>query len=238
MVAVLPPASEWDHIAKVTGDKTWSFDHIQPLWERLERCAYLPPGTPGHGFKGYLETNVPDESTVTPAQPVITEAVKIQGPSNAKLRDINDLSKPRGTGVYHSCLNMTKDGRRSFARNYIVATALARDAKGNKKYNLTVSTNSLATRIMFDHGKRRRGRHAKTMPNATAVEFLVRATVMILSTLVAIILSTWKLTFNSRVRVSTRPILDSTPSSLGSRELHTPRKRSSSQVVLSTLHSC
>lgn len=179
MVAVLPPASEWDHIAKVTGDKTWGFEHIQPLWERLERCAYLPPGTPGHGFKGYLETNVPHKSTVTAAKPVTDEAVKIQGPSNAKLRDINDLSQPRGNGVYHSALNMTKDGRRSFARNYIVATAMARDVDGNKKYSLTVSTNSLATRILFDHGKRRRGQPGKALPKATAVEYMVGLTTLL-----------------------------------------------------------
>ncbi|KUI70353.1 Choline dehydrogenase, mitochondrial [Cytospora mali] len=165
LVGVLPPASDWDYIAEITGDKSWQYDNIRPLFQHLERCGYLPPDTPAHGFHGYVETNLADESTVKAADPIIERALAVQG-SDGLIRDINSLFPESKPGVYLPAMTMTKNGRRSSARDYVVATSNARDEHGNKKYPLTVSTHSLATRVIFDESQHR------SKPKAIGVEFL------------------------------------------------------------------
>lgn len=50
----LPPESDWNYIAELTGDKSWSSDNMRRLFVDLENCAYAPEGTPGHGFDGFI----------------------------------------------------------------------------------------------------------------------------------------------------------------------------------------
>lgn len=49
------PDNEWDYIVNVTGDDSWSHEHMRRHFMALENCTYAPEGTPGHGFDGYLE---------------------------------------------------------------------------------------------------------------------------------------------------------------------------------------
>lgn len=84
MITVLPQDSDWNYIAKITGDDSWRAEHMRYYFARLERCHYRPrPGslksivnsavsfvlellrgekgvydwTNGHGFKGWLPTS-------------------------------------------------------------------------------------------------------------------------------------------------------------------------------------
>lgn len=166
LVGVLPPASDWDYIAELTGDKSWEYSNVRPLFERLERCRYLPPGTLAHGFHGYLETNLAHPSTIEAEKPMIDSALAVQGQSECIFPDINPLLPSEKDGVYRPAMTMSKHGRRSSARDYLVATVNAKDAHGNKKYPLTISTHSLATRVLFNEAK-----HGKK-PKAVGVEVL------------------------------------------------------------------
>ena len=47
MIAIYGHASDWDHIAQLTGDPSWASDKMRAYFERLERCGYLPK--PGAG---------------------------------------------------------------------------------------------------------------------------------------------------------------------------------------------
>jgi choline dehydrogenase len=87
MITVLPQASDWNHIAQITGDPTWRAEHMQQYFTRLENCRYVPaPGSSrammrgvlssiaellkgdedwrdwshGHGFQGWLPTSEAD----------------------------------------------------------------------------------------------------------------------------------------------------------------------------------
>jgi hypothetical protein len=51
---VWAPDNEWDYIANLTGDETWGHEHMRRHLMDLENCTYVPHGTPGHGFDGYL----------------------------------------------------------------------------------------------------------------------------------------------------------------------------------------
>jgi choline dehydrogenase len=60
LFASYPYDEDWDYIASVTGDSSWSADNMRRYFTLLENCAYLPAGTPGHGFDGWFTTSLVD----------------------------------------------------------------------------------------------------------------------------------------------------------------------------------
>ena len=87
MITVTPQNSDWDCIAKLTGDSSWSAEKMNEYFTRLENCNYVPkPGSfkymvrglfwsfiglwhrrkdwrdwrHGHGFEGWLHTSEAD----------------------------------------------------------------------------------------------------------------------------------------------------------------------------------
>ena len=55
MITVTPQNCDWDYIAELTGDPTWSADNMNRYFTRLENCHYVPrPGTVKSIFKGIL----------------------------------------------------------------------------------------------------------------------------------------------------------------------------------------
>lgn len=170
LVAVLPPDADWEYIAQITNDQSWNPQAMRRYWERLERCQYLPDGTAGHGFSGWLETEHTDPEMLTSQEPFIKAAMKVvsaHGPGDSQTEiydDINSLHPKSLTGVYKIPLSMSKRGRRSSPRDYLVATASARKEDGSKKYHLHIRTKSLVTRVLFSESAEK--------PRAVGVEFL------------------------------------------------------------------
>jgi len=91
MITVVPQASDWDHIAGLTGDESWRSDNMRQYFTRIENCKYIPnPDSPkgviegvlssagglfggdkdwrnwshGHGFSGWLPTCEADPAAV------------------------------------------------------------------------------------------------------------------------------------------------------------------------------
>ncbi len=86
MVTLCGPGGDWDEIARITGDDSWSGEQMRAFFERLEHCEYVTrPASKGdslsakiwtkirevfglgpaanagrHGFDGWLHTNVAD----------------------------------------------------------------------------------------------------------------------------------------------------------------------------------
>jgi len=65
MILVYPHDADWDGIAALTGDATWSADNMRHYFERLENCHHRPPyrwlakiglNPTRHGFNGWLHT--------------------------------------------------------------------------------------------------------------------------------------------------------------------------------------
>lgn len=165
LITVLPPDEHWERVAKITNDPSWDPQQMRRYFERLERCGYLPEGTEGHGFGGWLETNHADQIVLTSKEPFIEAALNaIPSPGKQVIHDINIQKPHQVEGVYQLTLSMNERGRRSSARNYLVTTANARNADGSKKYPLHIRIRSFATRIMFTNSEGK--------PKAIGVEFL------------------------------------------------------------------
>ena len=169
-VSALPNDAEWDYIAELTGDDGWKAEAMRKHFISLENNLYLPNGTKGHGFNGYLDISRPlgdwaDNSSLSAAV-VGKELMKAAGedPSKAKQlleKDINadDPGRDTETGIFGMAFHATNEGMRSSPNTYI--RSVLKDAH---KYPLTLSLNSLVTKILW--------KNSTKTPTAAGVEYL------------------------------------------------------------------
>ena len=66
MIMIYPHDADWDHIAEITGDQSWSAGHMRRYFQRMENCRHRWPyrllyrltgwNPTRHGFSGWLST--------------------------------------------------------------------------------------------------------------------------------------------------------------------------------------
>jgi choline dehydrogenase len=163
MITVYGHNSDWDEIAKLTGDSSWSADNMRNYFQRLERCGYVAkpkagqPNPTRHGFDGWLSTTGPELELVFGDKAMLQTVLKaVFGAWQAGLsgalpdlipKDPNDWRNPKFEGVCFAPL-ATMKGRRAGSRELINTT---RDIHPDK---LIVKMNNLATKIVFDANKK------------------------------------------------------------------------------------
>ncbi|KAK1497659.1 hypothetical protein CCUS01_13052 [Colletotrichum cuscutae] len=179
MNVVLPPDSDWNHFAEVTGDESWGPENMRSMFIELERNTYTPEGTLGHGFDGYISTNRNNISYVVDrpgvlrvVQNAISQTEGIEAPDPEQVIELmeRDLNRPDSNryeipGLYQIPLHVDENRRRSSPWNYITDTLASKHEDGTQRYPLTLSTHSLATRILM--------KNAEAGLRAYGVEFMV-----------------------------------------------------------------
>jgi choline dehydrogenase len=128
---------------------------MRELFVNMENNHYLPPGTAGHGFAGYFDTNsagtaiwegYDDLQTVLG---IISESLGGNASSilDSVTSDVNFLSPSRdqAQGVFGQTLHVDEKWHRFSSRKYILDTV----ASGAP---LTVKLNTLATKLIFSGG--------------------------------------------------------------------------------------
>ncbi|KAI1775942.1 choline dehydrogenase [Hypoxylon cercidicola] len=176
LIAVYPHRSDFEYIATLTGDASWSPDNMRTYFEKMENNHYLLPGADGHGNDGWLTTetaplSIPlgDPQMLT----MLTGGAWALGNLTGGLTDLASLiagdananteSRDKDSGYYQIPLS-TNDGHRTGSREFVVAVRDAVNKNGTKKYPLDVRLNCHVTKIIFDE--------TTTPPTATGVEFL------------------------------------------------------------------
>ncbi|KKK19800.1 putative glucose-methanol-choline (gmc) oxidoreductase [Aspergillus rambellii] len=176
LVAVYPHQSDFESIASLTGDSSWSPDNMRKYFTRMENNNYLLSGMSGHGYDGWLHTETAPISLVLEDTQLLsllsggafalgnwTDTVMNFGTLLAG--DVNADSKARDTDPSYYQIPMSSDeASRNGAREFIVAVRDATNSDGSKKYPLDVRTNCFVTKVNFDN--------STTPPRATGVEFL------------------------------------------------------------------
>ncbi|KAK2763689.1 hypothetical protein FQN54_009305 [Arachnomyces sp. PD_36] len=167
-LAMLPGDHDWDEIASITGDKSWSAKEMEEHFVSLENCTYRERGTPGHGFDGYLNTEAIQGSWVNghvDGRIIMELAARAIGDDPSKLpkllsRDLNgvDPKRDQSTGFYANVTH-SEHGIRSSPNQYIRDTL-----KDPANHPLTIQLNTLVTKVLFDDD-------TKT-PTAIGVEYL------------------------------------------------------------------
>ncbi|KAL5121974.1 hypothetical protein ACEQ8H_000190 [Pleosporales sp. CAS-2024a] len=173
----LPSDSDWNYFDKGVGDGLWNATVMRRIFEKIEHNNYLPPNTTGHGFNGWLQTNIPTAADYVAGAlrlTVLQAALKLIGWDPDRVLayitgDANYLSPTRDEteGLWALPFHVTKHWKRFSPRDYILETLNITTANGKQKYPLHLQLNSLATKILFDECG---GNHKK--PKAVGVEFL------------------------------------------------------------------
>jgi choline dehydrogenase len=150
-----PHDEDFNAIARATGDHSWNSVNMRRYFERLERCEYLDRGAPGHGFAGYINTNVFDPRILDLA-PVIKDiagAGAVQPASATHGNPTLDVNHPLvaqgDTGAFRTPMHIATKVRVS-VREYLNAT---QQLFPNR---LFLITGALATRVVFN-GRRAAG---------------------------------------------------------------------------------
>jgi choline dehydrogenase len=158
LVNVYPSNSDWNYIAKLTGDQSWNAENMRKYFERLEQCHYVEPSPENpsrHGFAGWQPTEIADPNifrkdknirrlVLASAQAVAKAPLRVFRKFFRAELDVNDWRvQETREGMYNYSL-FTDNGRRFGTRELIKETA---DALPN---NLVVKTDTLVTRVLFE----------------------------------------------------------------------------------------
>ncbi|KAF2996739.1 hypothetical protein E8E13_006291 [Curvularia kusanoi] len=169
------PDNEWDYIADLTGDDSWSHENMRKLLIELENCTYVPQGTPGHGYDGYLTSSMMDplitsgigsDNVYRFVSSIIRETegttpVNVTELAHLLVRDINKIDPDRyASNMTFSlplAISPTTGSRSSIGKhiNSVVAAG----------YPLTISLHSLATRVLLEK--------SNGNPKAVGVEYMI-----------------------------------------------------------------
>ncbi|KAF7531169.1 hypothetical protein G7054_g9137 [Neopestalotiopsis clavispora] len=181
MIAIRAFDNDWKAIASATGDTSWSGKTFQRLYENIEHCDYLPNSVIGHGFKGWLWTEVASlllavqdlkaVSVVVSAGSALGKTITgtligtIAGLLEILSLDVNAPGETIVPAAYQVPLTM-KDSERGGVRDRILDVASATDRNGDRTYHLDIKLNTLVTKIVFDQSS------DDQVPRATSVEYL------------------------------------------------------------------
>ncbi|KAM5362066.1 hypothetical protein ACJZ2D_012733 [Fusarium nematophilum] len=181
LITVYPHRSDWDGIARLTGDSSWSASNMRKYFQRLENADYIPNGILGHGFNGWLTTTVTDLGLVIKDVKLLTIILSaassmgksliglvlstIGGLGEVLLRDLNVDTSGRDSaqGLYQVPIAV-KDGVRVGPREFVLETAQAKNSDGSRRYHLDIKLNTLVTRVRFDK--------TGSKPRAVGVDFI------------------------------------------------------------------
>ncbi|KXH34351.1 GMC oxidoreductase [Colletotrichum simmondsii] len=175
LIAVYPHRSDFDYIASLTGDSSWSADNMRNYFIRMENNRYLLPGVPGHGYNGWYSTETaPLNLALLDPQllSLVTGGAFALGNETNLVFNIatllagdgNNVAASRDTtpGFYQIPIS-SNDAHRVGSREFIVAVRDAKTITGAKRYPLDVRTSCHVTKVLFDNS---------SPPKATGVEFL------------------------------------------------------------------
>ncbi|CAG8202558.1 hypothetical protein PENNAL_c0031G09090 [Penicillium nalgiovense] len=175
LVTVYPHNSDFEYLATLTGDASWSPDNMRKYLERMENNRYLLPLLKGHGYDGWLSTETaPLDIVLKDPQLLslllggafslgnVTKTVFNLGTLLAG--DANSAGAHRDTTPGYYQVPLASDGSsRNGPREFVTTVRDAKNADGSKKFPLDIRMNCHVTKVTFNES---------TPPQATGVEFL------------------------------------------------------------------
>lgn len=176
LVAVYPDKSDFQYVADLTGDSSWSPDNIRKLFVKMEQNNYIPNSVAGHGYFGWLSLQVAPITLAIQdlqlfgflagaANALGNGAQTIQNFLSVLTGDANADSTARDqTQALYQIPISSNHGARNGAREFVLQVANAKDASGNKLYPLDLRLNCHVTKVTFDT--------SVSPPKANGVEFL------------------------------------------------------------------
>ncbi|KAJ5984571.1 CAZyme family AA3 [Penicillium waksmanii] len=169
MITIYPYENDWEQLASLTGNDSWSASNMRQYFTRLERNRYLPSSLVGHGFDGWLTTSLTDLRLVIEDQKLLSLILAgataagqsllgklittVTGLAGVLLRDLNNPSPTRDydTGPYQVPLAVdVPEYKRTGPREFLMKTVNAVNDDGSRKYHLDIQLNTLVTNVRFN----------------------------------------------------------------------------------------
>jgi choline dehydrogenase len=184
LITITPENADWEYMENLTGDSSWSKTNMRKYYQKLEKCEYLPSSVIGHGFKGWLNTQVTPVVLIAQDLKVLSLVIAaattmgksllgrllntVTGLAEILTLDINSpLRSDKIDELYQVPLAMkTSDYSRAGPRDWLLDIAGATNTDGSRTYNLDIQLNTLVTKVLFSQGP-------SGKPRATGVDFLV-----------------------------------------------------------------
>ena len=173
MILIYPHNADWDDIAKLTGDSSWSGANMRKYFERLEDCHHRPLARwihkvigfhpSRHGFRGWLTTEVaiPMEALGNRYLRKVLEKLALKASSKIgdRLARLRWFFKTRGDPNDWQMVKLDSSGLRLVpltTRNHVRVGSRERVRSVADKHpkNLTIECHALVTRVLFDAGNR------------------------------------------------------------------------------------
>lgn len=168
MIFMLPHDSDWDGIARMTGDNSWRADNMRRYLHKLENCHYRPVwralrhaglDLSGHGWDGWLDTErampheafADDELMETLMSSTRSYVSRLPLPITSTLRwlftrgdpNARRLARRSYAGICYTPMS-TREHRRVGARERLLDVAKRHPGK------LHIELDALATRVIID----------------------------------------------------------------------------------------
>jgi choline dehydrogenase len=149
-----PDDADWDYIAEITGDSSWTAKNMRKYLISAEHANYN--SSYKHGHSGWLQTTMLDSAyqTNNDTKDVMRLVAESYGYNESDLawlntRDMNGAQPDRDqlTGIFGGVSHIWPDGRRS-SPGYYVKDTLAANYTG-----LTLWLNTLVTKVLIDSNK-------------------------------------------------------------------------------------
>jgi len=182
MIFVYPHNADWDDIAKLTGDRTWAASSMRRYFELLEDCRHRPLyrwlarlgiNPTRHGWRGWLPTEI-----AVPLEALTDRRLRrvvIESAAEAFLEAANPLQRLRWflRGLFDpNDWRLVTDN--AFGIRYLPLTTRRHsrygtrervlDVAGRYPDLLTISLNTVATRVLLDDNRRAYGVEIRTGP--------------------------------------------------------------------------
>ncbi|KAM7218526.1 oxygen-dependent choline dehydrogenase [Rhypophila decipiens] len=176
LIAVYPHQSDFQYVATLTGDNSWSPQNMRQHFVSMEKKRYYTGTLKGHGTNGWLTTEL-TPLTVPLRDPQLLSLLtggafalgnltdQVVNVATLLAGDLNDDSLKRDQRpAYYQIPISTEKAARVGSREFILSVRDARNRDGSKKYPLDVRLNCHVTKVTFDK--------SVSPPRATGVEFL------------------------------------------------------------------
>jgi choline dehydrogenase-like flavoprotein len=166
---IYPYENDWEQLATLTSNGSWSASNMRKYFQRLERNRYIPSGLVGHGFEGWLTTSLTDLRLVIEDQKLLSLILAgataagqnllgklintVTGLAGVLLRDLNNASPTRDyeTGPYQVPLAVdVPEYKRTGPREFLMKTVNAVNRDGSRRYHLDIQLNTLVTKVRLD----------------------------------------------------------------------------------------
>ncbi|KAJ0415818.1 GMC oxidoreductase [Aspergillus carlsbadensis] len=162
MIAIYPYERDWDELAELTGNDSWSASNMRNYFKRLEDNRYAPSDIVSHGFGGWLQTSLTQLTLVVEDLKLLSLVIAagtamgqnlvgkilntVTGLTDILLRDLNTGApwRDQREGLFQVPLAVkVPEYRRTGPRDFLLDTV-------DEGYHLDIQLTTLVTNVIFD----------------------------------------------------------------------------------------